>query len=94
MVQATVYFLARDPVYDTVKPYTLRYQPAKSIPLPRTNCKREAHEIQVEDLRTREKDTTRSSTVTASKSLICPVNSPTTSTGIKPESGNNTLLAL
>lgn len=58
MVQATVYFLARDPIYDTVKPYTLRYQPAKGTPLPRTNCKREAHEIQVEDLRTGEKNTT------------------------------------
>lgn len=56
MVQATVYFLARDPIYDTVKPYTLRYQLAKSTPLPHTNCKPEAHEIQVEDLRTREKD--------------------------------------
>lgn len=42
-------FLSRSPIYDTVKPYTLRYRPAGDIS--QTNVERTLHEVKLHDMR-------------------------------------------
>ena len=49
-VSGKVYFLTRSPIYDEVKPYTLRYRPEDG--LPQTNVARTLHNIVFRDLRT------------------------------------------
>jgi hypothetical protein len=48
-VQGSIYFLSRNSLYNTVKPYTLRYRPTDS--LPQTNVERNLHTIQIHDMR-------------------------------------------
>ncbi|KAH6861171.1 hypothetical protein BKA58DRAFT_368675 [Alternaria rosae] len=55
MLQATAFFLKRDPLWTQEKPYTLRYQPAADLHLPRTNAIRETHVIDIHDIRCEEK---------------------------------------
>ncbi|KAH8820809.1 methyltransferase [Xylogone sp. PMI_703] len=48
-VEANVYFLNRDPKYEEVKPYTLRYTPEDGFP--QTNVKRTLHGLQFHNMR-------------------------------------------
>ncbi|KAJ5697886.1 hypothetical protein N7488_011570 [Penicillium malachiteum] len=48
-VEASMYFLQRDPKYDNEKPYSLRFSPGNS--LARSNILRERHEIKVHNMR-------------------------------------------
>lgn len=50
-VKAPIYFLSRDPIYETTKPYTLRYRPSEASQIPQTNVERELHELIFHDLR-------------------------------------------
>jgi hypothetical protein len=48
-IVGNINFLIRSPLYDTVKPYTLRYQPSDDFP--QTNVERTLHEITFHDMR-------------------------------------------
>ncbi|KUJ15485.1 methyltransferase [Mollisia scopiformis] len=50
-VKAPIYFLSRNPIYETTKPYTLRYRPSEASQIPQTNVERELHELVFHDLR-------------------------------------------
>lgn len=52
-VLASMYFLVKDKLYDTVKPYNLRYSPG--VEFPKTNIKREIRVVTVRDIRGFEK---------------------------------------
>ncbi|KAL1302193.1 hypothetical protein AAFC00_002623 [Neodothiora populina] len=49
IISSQVYFLKKDPKYDTVKPYSLRFTPPAGFP--RANVELEAHDITIEDVR-------------------------------------------
>ena len=48
-IKSNLYFLSRDPVYDEVKPYSLRYVPNGD--LPHTNLKPEKYRVEIADMR-------------------------------------------
>ncbi|KAL4787534.1 hypothetical protein BJX76DRAFT_354023 [Aspergillus varians] len=48
-IQGEIGFLARDPVYETVKPYNLRFAPPDD--LPRNNLQREKRRVTIKDAR-------------------------------------------
>lgn len=50
-VKAPIYFLSRNPMYETTKPYTLRYRPSGASQIPQTNVEREVHQVSIHDLR-------------------------------------------
>jgi hypothetical protein len=52
-VTTSMYFLARDEVYNDEKPYRLRFVPPPGFP--ETNINTEKHEISIGDIRTQER---------------------------------------
>ena len=51
MQKSSVYFLERNSLYLSEKPYSLRFEFTAAVPLPRTNVLREPHDIALYDLR-------------------------------------------
>jgi len=49
IVSASLYFLARLPLYDTVKPFVFLYDPKNGFPV--TNIENELHSVQIRDMR-------------------------------------------
>lgn len=54
VVHTTTHFLKRDELYDTEKPYSLRFTPPEGFP--RANIKLERHDIDIHDVRKEAKD--------------------------------------
>ncbi|KAF2189237.1 hypothetical protein K469DRAFT_683670 [Zopfia rhizophila CBS 207.26] len=52
-VKSSIYFLSRDRLYETVKPYSLRFAPER---IPQTNLKPEKHSVYIRDLREASKE--------------------------------------
>ncbi|KAF8856694.1 hypothetical protein BDZ45DRAFT_790027 [Acephala macrosclerotiorum] len=48
-VQTDMYFLARDPVFSSVKPYSMRYPPLRG--LPQSNIKRDKRRMRIKNMR-------------------------------------------
>jgi len=51
-ITASLYFLARRPIYDSEKPFTLRYDPGNSLPA--SNVESEEHEVEIRNMRLHE----------------------------------------
>lgn len=48
-VEAGIHYLSRDPIYDTIKPYTMRYQPSDDLPM--SNITRKMENTKVYNMR-------------------------------------------
>jgi len=49
-IEAEIYFLSSDELYNTIKPYRLRYQP-EDVNIPRTNIVLERRKVKIHNMR-------------------------------------------
>lgn len=51
-MQAEIYFLSRDELFQTIKPYSMRFPPQGDFP--QSNIKREKHSLEIRTMRNKE----------------------------------------